>query len=70
MDTKSKNNEQNRKYKANKIVVAGSTQEGDGDMEIYLLICNNTLSPFGKKLENDETTCVELYSSVDDVKPK
>lgn len=42
-----------------------STEE-DGDIvEVYLLFCNNIASVFEevvKKLESNETTCVELYS--------
>lgn len=50
-----------------------STEE-DGDIvEVYLLLCNNILSLFKevvKKLESDETTCVELYSIMDNFKQK
>ena len=50
-----------------------STEE-DGDIvEVYLLFCNNILSLFEevvKKLESNETTCVELYSVMDDFKEK
>ena len=48
--------------------------EDDGDIvEVYLLFCNNILSLFEgvvKKLESDATTCVELYSIMDDFKQK
>ena len=50
-----------------------STEE-DGDIvEVYLLFCNNILCLFEevvKKLESDETTCVELYSIMDNFKQK
>ncbi|KAL2102048.1 hypothetical protein ACEWY4_003809 [Coilia grayii] len=50
-----------------------STEE-DGDIvEVYLLFCNNILSLFEevvRKLESDETTCVELYSIMDNFKEK
>jgi hypothetical protein len=50
-----------------------STEE-DGDIvEVYLLFCNNILSLFEevvKKLESDETTCVELYSIMENFKQK
>ena len=50
-----------------------STEE-DGDIvEVYLLFCNNILSLFEevvKKLESNETTCVELYSIMDNFKQK
>ena len=50
-----------------------STEE-DGDIvEVYLLFCNNILSLFEevvKKLESNETTCVELYSIMNNFKQK
>ena len=55
------------------LVKAQSTEE-DGDIvEVYLLFCNNILSLFEevvKKLESDETTCVELYSIRDNFRQK
>ena len=48
--------------------------EEDGDIvEVYLLFCNNILSLFEevvKKLESNATTCVELYSIMDNFKQK
>ena len=50
------------------------SNEEDGDIvEVYLLFCNNILSlfeEFVKKLESNATTCVELYSIMDDFKGK
>lgn len=45
--------------------VKASTEEDADQVEVYLLFSNNILSLFEdvvKKLENDSTTCVELYS--------
>jgi len=50
------------------------SNEEDGDIvEVYLLFCNNILSLFEevvKKLESNATTCVELYSIMDNFKQK
>lgn len=50
-----------------------STEEDADDVEVYLSFSNNILSLFEdvvKKLENDSTTCVELYSIMSTVKQK
>jgi len=50
-----------------------STEEDADHVEVYLLFCNNILSLFEdvvKKLENDSTTCVELYSIMSTFKQK
>ena len=54
--------------------VSGDANEEDGDIvEVYLLFCNNILSlseEVVKKLESNATTCVELYSIMDNFKQK
>lgn len=54
--------------------VSGDANEKDGDIvEVYLLFCNNIISLFEevvKKLESNATTCVELYSIMDNFKQK
>ncbi|KAJ8004352.1 hypothetical protein DPEC_G00158280 [Dallia pectoralis] len=50
-----------------------STEENADNVEVYLLFSNNILSLFEdvvKKLENDSTTCVELYSIMSTFKQK
>lgn len=50
-----------------------STEEDPDIVEVYLLFCNNILSLFEevvKKLESNSTTCVELYSIMDNFKQK
>ncbi|CAM4598668.1 unnamed protein product [Leuciscus chuanchicus] len=50
-----------------------STEEDADNVEVYLLFSNNILSLFEdvvKKLENDSTTCVELYSIMSTFKQK
>lgn len=50
-----------------------STEEDADNVEVYLLFSNNILSLFEdvvKKLENDSTTCVELYSIMSTFKLK
>lgn len=52
--------------------LSGDSTEED-IVEVYLLFCNNILSLFEevvKKLESDETTCVESYSIMDNFKQK
>ena len=50
-----------------------STEEDGDTVEVYLLFCNNIFCLFEevvKKLETDKTTCVELYSIMDNFKQK
>lgn len=50
-----------------------SIEDDTDTVEIYLLFCSNILSLFEevvKKLESNSTTCVELYSIMDDFKQK
>ncbi|KAK1874558.1 Pre-mRNA-splicing factor CLF1 [Dissostichus eleginoides] len=50
-----------------------STVEDEDIVEIYLLFCNNILSLFEevvKSLESNRTTCVELYSIMDEFRQK